>query len=503
MAWSPLRTISGRIVLGFTVLLVTFGGITTYTIVNMRLLGRDLRFVRGAYLEVSLNAAQLYVLQDGVVDQLHNDRDRMIRPDLALVTSPLDYNRTLRRRFLDQSLNTLHNLQSQPEQRRARIADIEQKIEGLIADHKQLDELYAALAKAPADARRVPLDAIINKEEKLKRDTKIWFNDLKSRTIRITGRLEAAEEQARLGATFLGGLAALVGLLTSAWAVMTLRPLRRLVDGVRKVARGEYKERVKVQGESEVADLAREFNAMAAALAQREQELIRSERLAAVGKMAAVITHEVRNPLSSIGLNTELLEETVRALPPDKAGEAVALCQAISKEVDRLTAITEEYLRFARMPRPKLEREQVNAIVSGLMEFQKEELGQRGIELSARLAAGLPLVAADEGQLRQAFLNLIRNAADAMTGGGTLSVATAAVEGNVEVRVADTGPGISAEVLPRIFEPFFSTKEGGTGLGLALTHQIIAEHGGRIDVESAEGKGTAFVVRLPAASPAV
>ncbi len=503
MAWSPLRTISGRIVLGFTVLLVTFGGISTYTIINMRLLGRDLRFVRGAYLEVSLNAAQLYTLQDGVVDQLNQDAERIVRPDVPAATmAALNRNRQLRRGVLDQSLTTLQNLRSQPEQRRAQLADVEQRIESFIADYQQLDELYKNLAAAPPDGRKQPLDQIRRKEEKLRRDTNLWFRDLKSRTIRITGRLEAAEERVRLGATFLGGLAAFVGLLTSAWAVMTLRPLRKLVVGVRKVARGEYRERVTVQGESEVADVAREFNAMAAALAQREQELIRSERLAAVGKMAAVITHEVRNPLSSIGLNTELLEETVRALPPDKASEAVALCQAISKEVDRLTAITEEYLRFARMPRPRLEREQVNSIVAGLMEFQKEELEQRGIELSARLGEGIPPVAADEAQLRQAFLNLIRNAADAMSGGGTLSVATAAVDGAVEVRVTDTGPGIAADILPRIFEPFFSTKEGGTGLGLALTHQIITEHGGRIDVESAQGGGTAFVVRLPAA-PAI
>src|SRR5690606_33539131 len=114
--------------------------------------------------------------------------------------------------------------------------------------------------------------------------------------------------------------------------------------------------------------------------------------------------------------------------------------------------------------------------------FQKEDLAQRGVTLQAALDERLPPVAADEGQLRQALLNLVRNAADAMspTGGGTLSIATrGAGDGGVEVAISDTGPGIPPDVLERIFEPFFSTKKGGTGLGLALAQQIVAEHGGR------------------------
>ena len=225
---------------------------------------------------------------------------------------------------------------------------------------------------------------------------------------------------------------------------------------------------------------------------------MRSERLAAVGKMAAVITHEVRNPLSSIGLNAELLEEDLRG--SHASSEAIALSQKIQREVDRLTSITEEYLRFARLPRPRLEKEQMNDIVVGVIEFQRDDLETRGVSVTTQLASALPLVTADEAQLRQALLNLFRNAADAMgSGGGVLRVTTRRADGGVEVRVADSGPGIAAEHLPHIFEPFFSTKEGGTGLGLALTQQIIAEHGGRIDVTSGAGEGTTFVMTLPAA----
>jgi len=169
------------------------------------------------------------------------------------------------------------------------------------------------------------------------------------------------------------------------------------------------------------------------------------------------------------------------------------------KEVDRLTEITESYLRFARLPRPRLEREDVGAIVSSLASFMKSELGGRGVEVALELGA-LPLIAADEHQLRQALLNLMRNAAEAMPGGGRLTVSARFLDDEraVELRIADTGQGIAREHLAKIFDPFFSTKDGGTGLGLALTQQIIVEHGGSIAVESEPGRGTAFTVRLPA-----
>src|SRR5262249_54353208 len=153
-----------------------------------------------------------------------------------------------------------------------------------------------------------------------------------------------------------------------------LRPLRRLAEGARRIALGEYKQRVDAAAPDEIGALAREFNQMAQALDEREQALIRSERLAAVGKIAAQITHEVRNPLSSIGLNAEMLEEEL-------TGEAQKLARAIVKEVDRLTEITEEYLRFARLPRPKLEREDLRELVTELLVFMKSELESRKIDL--------------------------------------------------------------------------------------------------------------------------
>jgi signal transduction histidine kinase len=237
---------------------------------------------------------------------------------------------------------------------------------------------------------------------------------------------------------------------------------------------------------------------MAQRLAARERELraqgealLRSERLAAIGRIAAQITHEIRNPLSSISLNAEELGE--------RAPDARELCDAIVREVDRLTGITEEYLRFARLPKPQLQRADVNETVRDLLDFVRPELEAGGVQVTASLSPGVPRVLADVAQLRQLLLNLLRNAREAMPSGGSLHVATRSDEGLVSLEIQDTGQGISPERMERIFDPFFTTKARGTGLGLAMAQEIAQEHGGQLLCESVVGDGAVFTLRLPAA----
>lgn len=488
---------SGRIVAGFLLLFATFAATSGYAIVQMARLGRALEFVRSAYLEILPRIAKLQGYQGNIVDVLDDPN-----PSRAWVAKNRDYRQSL----IGEVDLMLAGLEHVPPAFLPVVDRMRDQLRFLASEHKANEVLFSAAFTGDrgSEAARSARARLVSNEKKLRDEINRWSRDLQEDAARLTQRLVRAERQARLWAIGLGGVAMLIAILVSVWAVLTLRPLQRLRDGARRVAQGDYRGRVDASGATEVAELAEEFNAMAQAIQEREQELVRSERLAAVGKMAAVITHEVRNPLSSIGLNAELLEEEIGKIAAGTpAEEARTLLRTMQKEVDRLTAITEEYLRFARLPRPRLEREQVNAIVSGVVEFQREELGLRGVRVEASLEDGLPPVDADEAQLRQALLNLIKNAADAMAGagGGRLRVATGrGPDGMVEVRVSDTGPGIAPEVVGRIFEPFFSTKEGGTGLGLALTQQIVAEHGGRIDVESQVGRGTTFVVRLPGAS---
>ena len=172
---------------------------------------------------------------------------------------------------------------------------------------------------------------------------------------------------------------------------------------------------------------------------------------------------------------------------------------AISREVDRLNGVTEQYLRFARLPRPTLESQDLNEVLAGLLDFLAPELAAAGVRVRRELDPALPATRGDEAQLRAVFLNLLRNAREAMPGGGTITVRTRPAEGGVEAEVGDTGGGIPPGDLTRIFEPFYSTKERGTGLGLAFTQQVIEEHGGTIRCESAVGRGTVFTLRLPAA----
>jgi signal transduction histidine kinase len=169
--------------------------------------------------------------------------------------------------------------------------------------------------------------------------------------------------------------------------------------------------------------------------------------------------------------------------------------------VDRLEAVTEEYLSFARLPRLVFAREDLNEILTGLLAFVRPELEESRIALQLQAADGPLPIRADEAQLRAALLNLVRNSREAMPQGGVLSVTTRrAADGMVEAEVRDTGGGIPAEALPRIFDPFYSTKEKGTGLGLAFAQQVFQEHGGSIACESRPGGGAVFTVRLPRAA---
>jgi two-component system, NtrC family, sensor kinase len=321
-------------------------------------------------------------------------------------------------------------------------------------------------------------------------------SNLRGRGNQVAAELSNNERRAVDAALALTGLGLLLAVAAALLVLRTLWPLRVLREHARQIAGGDYGRRTGVRSHDEIGDLAREFNAMAHAIEEREHKLIRSERLATVGRMAAHITHEVRNPLASVGLYLELLSDEIGADKP----EARRLVASLSNEVDRLSEITETYLRFVRLPKPKLEREDLGALVSSVMEFSRGELAVARIELELAIAPNLPEVAIDESQIRQALLNLVRNAKEAMPEGGHVRVEVAAVDAAwVRLAVGDSGSGISAENLGKIFDPFFSTKDKGTGLGLALVQQIVSDHGGRIEVDLPPTGGTVFAILLPLA----
>jgi PAS domain S-box-containing protein len=231
-----------------------------------------------------------------------------------------------------------------------------------------------------------------------------------------------------------------------------------------------------------------------------EDEKLQAERLAVIGTMAARLAHEIRNPLSSITLNIDLVRDEIDTLTKDNptAGtESRALLQSLASEVRRIQRVTEDYLKFARLPKPNRESVRLNDVLSQGLEFMASLFKATKVTVEAQLDPELPPLPGDESQLWQAILNLVRNALEAMPDGGTLTVRTEHDTARVQLTIGDTGKGISAADQQQLFKPFFSTKSGGTGLGLPLTQQIIVEHGGTIRCESDGRHGTRFVIELP------
>jgi len=221
-----------------------------------------------------------------------------------------------------------------------------------------------------------------------------------------------------------------------------------------------------------------------------EQRLLQSERLATVGRFASQIAHEIRNPLNSISLNVELLEDELR----NSNEEAKGLIGSVLRELDRLNDIVSEYLQFSRFPKPNLKRGQIEGVIR---EVQEAFRPPDRVTFTVRQAASTPSVWLDEKLLRQVIDNLTRNALEAIDGDGTIDIETDVIDRFVVIRVKDTGDGISADAQKKLFEPFFTTKPHGTGLGLATSQQIIFEHNGHLLVESQEGKGSTFSILLP------
>ena len=229
------------------------------------------------------------------------------------------------------------------------------------------------------------------------------------------------------------------------------------------------------------------------------ERLLQSERLAAIGRLAAQITHEIRNPLSSGALNIDLLSDDVPHLPDDRQQEVRSILSAVGGEVERLTQITEGYLRFARLPAPTRIAADVGDLLADLVAFSQGDAAQAGVMLELHVEPGLPAVPHDPARLRQAVLNLLRNAVEAAGRGGTVRIGARATAHGARVVVEDTGPGVADDVKARLFEPFFTTKPQGTGLGLLLAREIVLEHKGELSVDVSTLGGAAFSIELPSA----
>ena len=484
-----MRTLSARILLGFALLSVAFGFITGTVLRTLADVEEQARVIAKGYLPIAFATKNFALRQEDLRGSINDE------------PSALSANITLRP-ARERRNASLKKLQTTIDKTPIAIDPaITRGVDALAATKEQLDPSYDVLAAAlrrgdapEAESVTGPLGVLRTGESRASQLAQDLAQNLERMVSTKSDNLEGHQRRLRIFTIAMGLVAVAFAVMIAIWVVITLRPLRRLRAAAARVAAGDYANRIDEKGPSEVADLAREFNSMARAVEERERELVRSERLAAIGKLSAMITHEIRNPLSAIGLNAELLDDELEA-----NAEGRALCQAILREVHRLTGITEEYLAFGRLPKPKIASEHINAMVDALASFVREDLAAKHVELALELGEHDPIALVDVAQLRQCLVNLVRNASEATAakGGGKVTVRTRRAGDRVVIEVEDTGVGIAPEVLPRLFDTFFSTKEGGSGLGLALTQQIVKDHGGDLAVESIVGKGTTFTVSIP------
>ncbi|MBI4562730.1 MAG: hypothetical protein HY724_11860 [Candidatus Rokubacteria bacterium] len=299
-----------------------------------------------------------------------------------------------------------------------------------------------------------------------------------------------------VAAALSAGLMALANVLVAPAAQWSHIGARAALFGLLGLALGHIANRERAaRAEAERVNI--ELRAAMARLEEAKEQAIRAERLAAAGRVSAKMAHEVRSPINAIGLNVEMLEEIVRSCPGPMMGDAGDLLRGIRGEVGRLAGLTEEYLTFARLPRPRPEEDALNEMLGELVAFVRPEAEQRGVALKEEYDPLIPLFSFDRDLLRRALLNLVKNAIEATPRGGEVRAATRRDGDWVEVTIADSGSGIQARHAPHLFEPFFTTKPHGTGLGLAIARQIGEEHGGALAWENHAAGGARFTLRLP------
>jgi two-component system NtrC family sensor kinase len=353
---------------------------------------------------------------------------------------------------------------------------------------------------------------------------------------RVLGVLEVSVSLSQIDATgwALQRTTALISLLAIAGLAVTtiaftrhqlVTPIARLAEGVDRLKQGEFRERVATQGSGEIADLSRAFNEMSgvlwearrqrllllesleqqvqdrtAALERAQAQLMQTEKLSSLGRLSASIAHEINNPLAGILTYAKLL---IKLLEKEDGGgvareKMLDRLRLIERETHRCTVIVRGLLDFARERPLSLHAVDVTAAVNEALLLVRNQFGLQNITIDAETAA-VPLVDADIGQLRQALLNVLINACEAMPGGGTLTVRTRpSGAGGIVVTVTDTGVGIAADDLRRVLDPFFTTKEMGTGLGLSVVYGIVERHGGTLHIDSTVGVGTTVTLTLPA-----
>ncbi len=279
-----------------------------------------------------------------------------------------------------------------------------------------------------------------------------------------------------------------------------LKPVRYLVRATDRIASGDPGHEIPIQSRDELGDLTRSFNRMVKNLAQIQEELVRSEKLISLGRLSAGVAHEIRNPLNAM---KGAIVHLQRRRSDDRLVKEYT--HLVSEEIDRLSQFVSEFLHFAGQSKPKPVSTDINQLIVSTQQLFEEGAKEKEIRFHNRLDPDLPLIEVDPYQIEQVVVNLLINAMDAITDGGDITFSTRAlnhrngpkVGRKVRITIEDNGFGIPPDQLKNVFDPFFSTKDAGTGLGLPLSLGIVENHGGHIRISSQEGIGTSVIIELP------
>jgi len=599
-----LDSIRFRIVASFGAALLALIAAQGFLLWHQQSVTRSLTLIASGYLPLTKVIAQL----DQDRSRVENDINRLLReaprPGTGATSSAVIYTDQLKHNLTAGSV-VVENMQrsaTAPEERailNKLLAQFE-LIDSLFQNYERHSSQFVQLAEA---GRRE--QALLEKDPMLRNGTQLTEEIdrldrlVDSRVAGLTRTTDAAQRRTTAIAASLSIFALLFSLILMAAVLVALRPIDRLTHKVQQLAAGDYSGKVDVQGSSEIAILAAEFNNMIEALRLRDSRLVeraeelrtlsgylqnvlhnltdslfvvekgvvalanpasserwgaqegqappsslqallqqtgwherktedggvhqirvhpfgdqglivvatditelnsakeqlaRSERLALIGQMLAQITHEVRNPLNALSLNTEMLGDEFKQLDPKKNTEGWNILQTISSEIERLHAITEHYLQLTRRPPSHPSAVDLTILFSDIRTLIDAELRQQNVELTVQTGTTQPQWL-DGNQLRQAVLNIIRNAVEA--GADRLTLSCSQQKTTFSVVLQDNGPGMTKQQLKQASDPFFSTKASGTGLGLAITKQIVEDHGGQLQLSSEMGSGTTIALVLP------
>jgi signal transduction histidine kinase len=335
----------------------------------------------------------------------------------------------------------------------------------------------------------------------------IAFGDMPFADIRIGISPLLVREELNLGLRPAAVAAAISLLVAVVVAILlsnvVLRPIHVIRSGLSRLGKGDLGATLDLKGDEfkELGDIfatvSNQLKATLPAGAPRSQLLELSRRVASLGRLTAGVAHEVKNPLNAMTIHLELLREKMASgARPESTTEHVDI---IGREIRRLDDVVQGFLKFARPEELTLQPVSPGLLTRDVLKMIEPEAVAARVVLNSTCGSNVPPIEADASILRQALVNLAKNAIQAMPSGGRLDFSCAAKDGRVEIRVSDTGIGISPENLAKIFDLYFTTKQAGTGIGLSLVYRTIQLHNGDIDVESTPGKGTTFIIKMPQA----